>query len=140
MPSTLMPALPTAQLDHDVAIHRFLRNDQLSYVPTFRSFYWMDLDHHLHQEAESPLTVQPNYNGRYTVWHNVAICSGVFSLVQQTLFDSRGTNVLPKPSSFHCLLLAFLPRAFARSSSNASASPVTGSPLSSPRPASTCRV
>ena len=86
MPSTLMPALPTAQLDHDVAIHRFLRNDQLSYVPTFRSFYWMDLDHHLHQEAESPLTVQPNYNGRYTIWHDVAIWQwGVFTGASDSL-------------------------------------------------------
>ena len=71
---------PEALLDHDVSLQRFIRGDQLSYVPTFRPFYWMDLNNDLHHAAESPPTVQPNYNGRYTIWHGVAIWQwGVFN-------------------------------------------------------------
>lgn len=71
---------PEARLDHDIAIQRFFRDDQLSYFPRFRPFYWMDLHGELHQEAESPPTCQPNYNGRYTIWYDVAIWQwGIFT-------------------------------------------------------------
>ena len=52
LPQRELSSWPEAQVDHDIAIQRFLRDDQLSYVPRFRPFYWMDLQQVLHHEAE----------------------------------------------------------------------------------------
>ena len=85
---------PVALLDLDMSLQRFLRGDQLSYVPTFRPLYWMDLNHDLHHAAESPPTVQPNYNRRYKIWHGVAVygsgaCSTDPAIISASDFITR---------------------------------------------------
>ena len=46
----------------------------------------MDLNHNLHTEAITPPTVQPNYNGRYTIWYGQAIWQwGVYHGASDTM-------------------------------------------------------